>query len=419
MSQPADPPFSPSLDGPPLPHDAFDWSGGPTEEVLWVMHCSEGPVPRMAARAMQEVLGKEVRPWQMRWVEDFQGLPRRVREAAVPVLGCRPEDLTLTGTTSSGLAVVAQGYPWRPGDEVVVPLGEFPSNALPWLVLEERGVRLREVPLWPGHTAGSGAWGSTAPTVDAEPEERLLEALGPSTRVLSVSWVRFQDGLELDLPRLADGCRKRGVDLVVDGIQAAGTRPLSLRGVAAFATGCHKGLLAPQGVGLLWTDPALRSRLTPPGGWLSVEDATNFERPSTDFDRGWSEGGDALELGVPNLVGCAAVEASLRLIGDAGVGAISRHVAHLQQLFLGDLHEIPLWRREARRLEELRRAGRLGSILSLHHEGRGPTSLETLMHQGFGRGIYSSVREGYLRIAFHGWHRSEDVERLLRWLADV
>lgn len=403
----------------PLASEAFEWTGGADDPVLWVMHCSEGPVPRVAARAVEEILAKEVRPWQMRWEEDFQGLPRRVRVAAAPVLGCRAEDLTLTGTTSSGLVTVAQGYPWKPGDEVVIPLGEFPSNAWPWLVLADRGVRLRQVPLWTGHEAGTGAWSSAPPTVDTEPEERLLEALGPETKILSVSWVRFQDGLELDLPRLADGCRQRGVDLVVDGIQGAGTRPVSMSGLAAFATGAHKGLLAPQGLGLLWTDPELRRRLTPPGGWLSVEDATNFERPSTDFDRGWSEGGDALELGVPNLLGCAALEASLELLGEAGTTAIARHVDHLQQLFLGDLHEIATWRREAHRLEALRRAGRLGSILSLHHGGRGPRELEALMNGGFERGIYSSVREGYLRIAFHGWHCSQDVERLLRWLADL
>ena len=28
------------------------------------------------------------------------------------------------------------------------------------------------------------------------------------------------------------------------------------------------------------------------------------------------------------------------------------------------------------------------------------------------RGIYTSVREGYLRIALHGWHDEADVARL-------
>jgi selenocysteine lyase/cysteine desulfurase len=415
---------------PPLDPGAFRWDGDGEHKVLWVMHCSEGPVPKAAVAFAGEILDKEAAPWRMRWVEDFQGLPLRVRRAAGQVLECSAEDLTLTATTSTALGTVAQGYPWRSGDEVVVPLGEFPSNLWPWRTLAARGVGLREVPLWDGHRAGAQALATVPPTLDGEPEQRLLDAIGPSTRVLAVSWVRFQDGLRLDVPRLAEGCRRRGVDLVVDGIQGAGCLPLTLDGVAAFATGCHKGLLAPQGMGLLWTAPELRHRLTPPGGWLSVEDATNFERPSTDFERDFLDGGDALEMGVPNLLGCAALAVSLELIAAAGAAnaapedatgpaAIAAHVDALQELFLGDLHEIPDWRQEARRLELLRRSRSLGPILSLHHGGRGGEVLQELMEQGFERGIYSSVREGYLRIAFHGWHTSEDVERLLRWLAEL
>ncbi|MDY7095166.1 MAG: aminotransferase class V-fold PLP-dependent enzyme [Acidobacteriota bacterium] len=404
---------------PPIDPQAFRWQGDGDEPVLWVMHCSEGPVPAEAVASAGGFLDKEAAPWRIRWVEDFQGIPQRVRRAAGKVLGCAAEDVTLTATTSTALGTIAQGYPWRSGDEVVVPLGEFPSNLWPWRTLAPRGVGLREVPLWDGHRAGAEALATVPPTLDAEPEQRLLDAIGPATRVLAVSWVRFQDGLRLDLPRLAEGCRRRGVDLVVDGIQGAGCLPPTLEGVAAFATGCHKGLLAPQGMGLLWTSPELRQRLTPPGGWLSVEDATDFQRPSTDFDRGFVAGGEALEMGVPNLLGCAALTVSLELIAAAGLAAIAAHVDALQELFLGDLHEIPDWRQEARRLELLRRSRSLGPILSLHHGGRGGEVLEELMEEGFQRGIYSSVREGYLRIAFHGWHTSEDVERLLRWLAEL
>lgn len=407
---------TPTPSRPPLDGDAFDTRGGRRDPVLWVMHCSEGPVPRAAARAAEELLAKEVAPWTMRWEEDFQGIPARVRRAAARVLSCSAHDLTLTATTSTALATVAQGYPWQDGDEVVAPLGEFPSNAWPWLCLEPRGVRLREVPLWAGQRAGAGAWESPPPTAAAAPEDVLLGALGPDTRVLTVSWVRFQDGLRLDLARLAEGCRRRGVDLVVDGIQGAGCLELDLEGVAAFASGCHKGLLAPQGMALLWTSPDLRSRLRPPGGWLSVEDATDFDRPSTDFDRGFEPGGVGLEMGVPNLLGCAALAVSLELIADSGPAAIEAHVGRLQQLFLARLAALPAWRAEAERLAALRRAGRLGPILALHHGGRGPAFLGELLEAGFERGIYASVREGYLRIALHGWHRESDLDRLVEWL---
>ncbi|MDH3285948.1 MAG: aminotransferase class V-fold PLP-dependent enzyme, partial [Acidobacteriota bacterium] len=228
------------------------------DDLLWVMHCSEGLVPRPAAEAARRFLEKETRPWRVRWEEDFTGIPARLREEAASLLGAVPEDITLTATTSSGLITVAQGLSWREGDEVLLPLGEFPSNIWPWIALASRGVAVRQQPLWEGHRAGADAWRSTAPPPDADPEGALLDAIGPRTRVVSASWVRFQDGLRLDLARLARGCNERGVHLVVDGIQGAGTWPVAMERFAAFAAGGHKGLLAPQGLGILWTDPGFR-----------------------------------------------------------------------------------------------------------------------------------------------------------------
>ena len=94
--------------------------------------------------------------------------------------------------------------------------------------------------------------------------------------MLVVSWVRFQDGLKLDLAKLGAACRRRGIHFVVDGIQGAGTAIPSLYGVSAVATGGHKGLLGPVGQGFLWTDPLFRKLLAPTGSWLSVEDGTEF-----------------------------------------------------------------------------------------------------------------------------------------------
>jgi len=385
------------------------------EAHLWVMHCAEGPVPRAGMRAVRAFMLKELQPWAMRWEADFLGIPAAVRTEAATLVGGRPEDISLSPTTSSGLVSVAQGYPWHGGDEVLAPLGEFPSNAWPWLALQSRGVSFREVPCWDGHRSGVEAWKSLPPRVDSDPEGRLIAAIGPRTTVLALSWVRFQDGLKLDLQRLAAGCRERGVHLVVDGIQGAGTEPLNLEGVSAFATGGYKGLLAPEGMGFLWTDEAFRQSLSPCGSWLSVEEATDFARPSTDFNRAWLKDGRALEPGGPNLLLASVLLESLRLINEAGIPAIAAHVAQLQVRLLAALEDSS-WRPEAARLMALLEAGRLGPILAFHHGGAGPEGLDALLKNGYRHGIFASVREGYLRVAFHGFHTEADADRVAAWL---
>jgi selenocysteine lyase/cysteine desulfurase len=299
---------------------------------------------------------------------------------------------------------------------VVAPLGEFPSNVWPWKALEGRGVRFREVPLWEGHRAGAQAWASTPPSAGDDAEARLLAALGHATRILAVSWVRFQDGLKLDLATLGAACRARGVHLVVDGIQGAGTVPCGLDGVSAFASGGHKGLLGPKGQGFLWTDPGFRQELAPLGSWLSVEDGESFDRPFTDHDRAWLPDGRRMEPGTPGLLACVGALESFRTVNDAGIPAIADHVRRLQEHLLDGLATNPGWSREAQRLRALLEAGRLGSILAFHHGGRSAAAMDELLARGLRRGVYASVREGYLRIAFHGWHEEADVARVLDWL---
>ncbi|WLT31764.1 aminotransferase class V-fold PLP-dependent enzyme [Geothrix sp. PMB-07] len=375
-------------------------------------------MPRAGVRAVRAFLQKELQPWTMRWEEDFLGIPAAARAEAAAVVGARPGDISLTSTTSSGLVTVAQGYPWHPGDEVLAPLGEFPSNAWPWLALQSRGVSFREASLWEGQQAGASAWASRPPTIEDDLEGRLIAALGPRTRVLTLSWVRFQDGLKLDLPRLSVACRERGVHLVVDGIQGAGTAPVQLEGVSAFATGGYKGLLAPEGLGFLWTDEAFRQSLSPSGSWLSVEEATDFSRPSTDFNRAWLADGRVLEPGGPNLLQASALVESLRLLNEAGVTAIADHIALLQERLLEDLRG-SRWSAEVNRLLALLRAGRLGSILAFHHGNLGMEGLNQIMKSGYRQGLFTSVREGYLRVAFHGYHTEADVDRVAAWLDRV
>jgi selenocysteine lyase/cysteine desulfurase len=122
------------------------------------------------------------------------------------------------------------------------------------------------------------------------------------------------------------------------------------------------------------------------------------------------------DQGVPNLLGCSALNESLRLLADAGTESIAGHLKILRHRLLSGLAEIFRWWDEARRLSALEAAGRLGPIVALHHGHAGKPFLHHLLLEGTNRGIHASVREGYLRLAFHGWHSEADVDRVLEWL---
>lgn len=389
------------------------------QHLTWIMHCAVGPLPNASAEAAQRMVEKEHLPWTMSVQDDFLGEPAGLRNAAACLLSCRSEDITLVPNTSSGLALIAQNFPWKPGDEVLAPLGEFPANAWPWIALRDRGVTFHQVPLWDGHAAGVECASSAPPDGTCDPESRLIQAIGNRTRLLTLSWVRFQDGLRLDLARIAEACARRGIPVVVDGIQGAGICQIhdrDLQHCAAFSCGGHKGLLGMSGQGFLWTAPAFRHTLNPAGSWLSVEDAMDFQRPSTDFSRAWRDDGQRLEQGNYNVVGCAALLASLKLLHATGAEAIEAHIRLLQQTCLQELSSIACLEGEVERLQSLVQAGRQGPFLAIHHGGRGLDFWHPILKQGMASGVMATARDGYLRLAFHGYHGSNDLAAVVAWL---
>jgi len=90
-------------------------------------------------------------------------------------------------------------------------------------------------------------------------------------------------------------------------------------------------------------------------------------------------------------------------------------VTLLQARLLAALGDSP-WGPECQRLAALLAADRLGPFLAFHHPG-GAEPLQHLLQSGYQRGIFASVREGYLRIAFHGFHAEKDVDRVAAWLS--
>src|SRR5262245_12073996 len=118
-----------------------------------------------------------------------------VRRLFGQLLNADPLDVAFVKNTSEGVGIVAEGFPWRPGDNVVTAAEEYPANVYPWMNLRGRGVELRTVP----------SRGSRILIDD------VRAAMDGHTRVVSISWVEFASGFRNDLDALGALCRERGV----------------------------------------------------------------------------------------------------------------------------------------------------------------------------------------------------------------
>src|SRR5262245_4844823 len=227
-----------------------------------------------------------------RWL----GRIEQVRQRFAGLLHADPADVAFLKNTSEGIGIVAEGLPWRAGDNVVTAADEYPANVYPWLNLAGRGVEVRRVP-------------SRAGRVELADLEAALDG---RTRLVSLSYVEFATGFRNDLAAVGELCRRRGVHFFVDAIQGLGVLPLDVRATPLdfLAADGHKWLLGPEGAGILYVRRELDDLLHPVGvGWNSVLGATDFSR--IDFRLKPHAG--RWESGSLNVGGISALGASLPL----------------------------------------------------------------------------------------------------------
>ena len=311
------------------------------------------------------------------------------RHAVAEVFGAPREQIALIKNTSEGINVVAQGFPWRPGDNVVISDSEHENNTFPWRRLGDRGVEVRWV--------GPDERGRT--TV-----ERYAPAVDDRTRIISVAWVSYGNGYRADLSALSDFCRDRGIRLVVDGIQAVGViaNPLEKLGVDVLVAGGHKAQFSLAGAGFMYATQEMIELLEPPYAAKFSFASNDRRQPSLEL----AHDAHRFEYGNPNFLGCWVQKRSARFIGRIGLDNIEARVRELTTRLIEEAERRQLRIRTPIPWEE--RAG-IVSIDLGRHAG------ETVAKLG-DQDIIVSEKDGHLRASVHIYNNEEDIERLLHSL---
>ena len=181
-------------------------------KVAYFDHAAVGPLSGPAAEAIGLWLRQAAEAGDTVWL-DWAAQVKAARRNAAALIGADEDEIALVPNTTAGINFVAEGLDWRPGDNVVILAGEYPSNAYPWIHQQDRGVETRMVE-----------------TDRGRPDlAKLREACDERTRVVSVSWVSFSTGYRLDperrSPKIAHAA---GALFFLDAIQGLGVFPLDV-----------------------------------------------------------------------------------------------------------------------------------------------------------------------------------------------
>ncbi len=365
------------------------------EGVAYLNIANQGPLPLVAARAAQAAIETKKLPYKIADNLYFD-VPDRIRKSLAQLIGAEPDEIAITSGASACFSVVAAGIEWQPGDEVLVGRGEFPAHIAAWLPYMQAGkLRVRTI----------------APRdrfITAEDYEREI---GPRTKLVSASLVRFDDGAMLDANRVAQACHAAKALLLIDASQCAGAVPLSVRDLGAdFVTSSgYKWLLGPYGTGFFWASPEWTKHF-PCGAlyWQALDGARNFqflslnELKAAPGARRW----DSAETG--NFINLSAWDASLELLLKIGTDAIAKHNAAL----VGELIErLPRDRFVLASPEQSKERGPYICI-SARDPKHNPEICDKLRQAQ----IIVSLRESALRVSPYLYNTTEEIDRLVKAL---
>lgn len=169
-------------------------------------------------------------------------------------------------------------------------------------------------------------------------------------------------GYILPITEISMLCREVGVPLIIDASQAAGVLPVSMRETDAsfIAMPGHKGLLGPQGTGILLCAQAGQPLLFGGSGSDSLPQTMPDYLP------------DRLEAGTHNVCGFAGLLAGIRFVQEKGTDSIYAHEKELLSLACTHLCETPY---ELFCTEDPYQSG----VLSLRHPRISPDDLAAML----------------------------------------
>jgi selenocysteine lyase/cysteine desulfurase len=353
-----------------------------TQELVYLHHAGVAPLCRPAAEAMKQFADDALRFGALhfdRWMAAYEGL----RRAAARLIGAHRDEIAIVKNTSEGLATVALGLDWHPGDRMVGFQEEFPANIFPWKRLERHGVQVD--------------WLSAA-----DPLDRIDQA-ARGARLLAISFIQYLSGRRADLEAIGEICHRHGCLFVVDGIQGLGAFPLDVKkaGIDALAADGHKWLLGPEGCGILYVRKDLQDAIEPVElGW------TNMAHFSDYASRDMTLRPDAgrYECGALNTIGCHGLRAAIEFLLEVGLDRIAPQVQALgDQIAAGVL---------AKGYEVLgtRTPATGAGIVSFRKEGLDSRHLVSRLKD---EGIIAAPRQGWVRASPHFYISPGDIDRLI------
>ncbi|MDD5268686.1 MAG: aminotransferase class V-fold PLP-dependent enzyme [Methylococcales bacterium] len=359
-----------------------------TDSLIYLNHAAVAPWPKRTCAAVIKFAEQNTR-YGSHFYQDWLNKEAELRTQLMALLNASSaDDIALVKNTSEALSFVAYGLTWKDGENIVSSNEEFPSNRLPWESLADQGVEFRQADL---HSADT-------------PEDALFALVDSKTRLLTISSIQFASGLRLDLERIGEFCKRRGILFCIDAIQSLGAVQFDVLAYQAdfvMADG-HKWMFGPEGLGVFYSTPEARDKLKlTQFGWHMMKNTHNYENKS------WEVHPTArrFECGSPNMLGIHALAASLSLLLETGMSTVEALVIERSNYLKDAIDK----NRDLILLSERQNRLKSGLVIFKHRT----VANEMLYNHLQKNGVVCALRGGGIRFSPHFYNTLEEIDRAL------
>ena len=294
-------------------------------DVVHLDNAGSALPPSIVVETMIDHLQREARVGGYRAASEALDEVEGVYQSLATLIGAAPSEIAIVENATRAWDMAVYGFPFRPGDRVLISRAEYASNAIALLHLGRR--KHIELVLIDDDQDGQ---------IDLD----LLEAeLERGAAMVSLTHLPTNGGLINPAAAVGALCREHGACFVLDACQSVGQIPIDVDEIGCdvlSATG-RKFLRGPRGTGLLYVRHEWIERLEPPfldlhaATWTGDDtyvvrgDARRFENWETNIAAKLGLGAAAayaLDIGIDNTwpyVEQLAASLRRRLDGCAGV----------------------------------------------------------------------------------------------------
>ena len=197
--------------------------------------------------------------------KDFPYISAGVKKDLAAFLEVSDEEIIITRNATEALNIAIQGYPFQPGDEVLINQLDYFSMIETFRMLENRGkikVNAFEMPL--------------LPQSDDEIVDVYRKQLTSKTKVILLTHVSNINGLIIPVAKISVMAREKGIDTITDSAHALGQVKFSLPALGTDFVGLnlHKWIGNPVGAGVLYVKKERIKQMNPLFGDVNADAAS-------------------------------------------------------------------------------------------------------------------------------------------------